>query len=238
MARYGIGDLITFTYPLKPETYAHDKFPRVLVLHPSYRDVNKYGHGALFVHGLNFNYLTDDEINYLRMMIDPGFGIQYIDKFARKNPNLATKFRRSVTQASNSVMTSPRDFYIRTIKPFISDRGYDPYRLYYPQKMSNVRIVQPYNIISGQQKRGIFGTLGARDQKTKDERDILKDLAKKEAEGRLGQENPQEKRFVKELERTRGAAYRVFQRYKKKFEAARGRKTPGWKRYLPFGRGK
>jgi len=117
VAQVQIGDLVAFSYPAVHQrgTRAHDKFPSVLILHPLWRNN---------IHGLNFNYLSDDEINMLRMLIDPSFQLKYAENLMRKNPNLMREFDRIITQAANAVITSPRDFYVRVIKPIIITRGW------------------------------------------------------------------------------------------------------------------
>ena len=212
---YRIGDLISFTYPAVHQqgTKAHDKFPNVLVLHPNWKNN---------LHGLNFNYLTDDEINALRMIIDPGFELKYAENLQKKNPNLMRELDRIVLKMGNSNITSPHDFYLRVIRPFIIVRGWDPYRRYRPDKMTNIRIVQKREIITGEQKASIFGTSNLRDR-GKNEKDILKNLAQasvaeEESYGR-GVLTPQERRFIGRL---RGSALKLFDDYVQKFQYANG----------------
>lgn len=229
--RYNIGDLISFSYPPPPSTQAHDRYPRILVLHPNSPTRRKTIAGyktteSSYTHGLNFNYLTDDEINLIRMMIDPGFQLKYFYNLRKKNPNLANEFERIINRAGNAVMTSPEDFYRKAIRPFIMTRGWDPYRLYVPDKMSSVRMVQSHRIMTGDEKAGLFGITKTRD-KGVNEKEILKDLAQKDAEGRLGVENPQEKRFVSRLQ---GKARQLFDNYKKKFQYAKGSRLPTFRR--------
>lgn len=146
---YNIGDLITFSYPAVHQqgTRAHDKYPQVLVLHNNWRGL---------VHGLNFNYLTDDEINTVRMFIDPAFAMQHRDNLKRKNPAQSAEFERIVATIQINDITSPGMFYEQVVKPFIVIRGWDPYRLYRPEKMTGVRILQPMRHMTGQDKPGLF----------------------------------------------------------------------------------
>ena len=152
MAQFHIGDLITFNYPAVhlQGTRAHDKYPNVLVLHPSWGGV---------VHGLNFNYLTPDEINTVRMILDPMFEMKYREALQRKNPNAYAELDRILVgkvegaagpHSRMAKITSPRAFYMNIIRPFIISRGWDPYRLYRPEKMSGVRIVQRSTHMTGQ----------------------------------------------------------------------------------------
>jgi hypothetical protein len=145
---YNIGDLITFTYPavFLQGTRAHDKFPRVLVLHSGWEGL---------VHGLNFNYLTADEINTIRMILDPSFEVKYRDALNKQNSKLIIEFDNIMRGAANANIVSPRDFYTRVVKPFIISRGWDPYRLYTPSKMTAVRVVQRRQHLEGQ-PMGVF----------------------------------------------------------------------------------
>lgn len=148
MPRYNIGDLITFSYPTEG-TRAHDKYPRVLVLHPDWQGST---------HGLNFNYLSDDEINVIRMIIDPFYEMQYRDALRKKNPNLFKELEIIITSPAagaqgmyNRVkITSPRGFYLNVIKPFIRQRGYEPYRKYRTDKVLNPKILTPSRVMMGE----------------------------------------------------------------------------------------
>jgi hypothetical protein len=225
MTSYRIGDLISFSYPaLKLQgTEAHDKFPSVLVLHPLWQ-------GTLM--GLNFNYLTDQEINMFRMMLDPGFQLKYMDNLYKKSPQLVQEFDTIIGAAGSANITSPYDFYHKVVRPFIMVRGWDPFRRYTPSKMTNVRVVQKKEIITGEQAAGLFGVHPVRDH-GKDEKEILKDLAQREATEDSGAYpgkdllTPQERRFI---DRLRGNALRVFDDYKRKFEYAKGPRLPTFRR--------
>ena len=147
--RYNIGDLVTFTYPLPPDTRAHDRFPRVLILHPNWQGLT---------HGLNFNYLSADEINTIRMLVDPFYEMKYRDALKRKNPNAYRELEAIITTPTswrgssvrNARMTSPQEFYRGVIRPFIIQRGWDPYRKYRADKVSAVRIITPARVITGE----------------------------------------------------------------------------------------
>jgi len=216
MSSYRIGDLVTFSYVGKE---VHDRFPQVLVLHPNWQGN---------VHGLNFSYLTDDEINLLRMTVDPGYQLKYIDNLQKKNPQLVQEFDAIIGKAGNANITSPYDFYFKVVRPFIMVRGWDPYRRYTPSKMSAMRVVQKREVITGEQRASLFGVRSLRDH-GKDEKEILKDLAQREAVqdsgAYIGKDvlTPQERRFI---DRLRGNALRVFDDYKRKFEYAQGPKVP------------
>lgn len=162
-----IGSLITFSYPAvhKEGTKAHDRFPRVLVLHPSWRKPSEAG-GVPLLHGLNFNYLSDDEINTVRMIIDPFYEMQYRDAMKRKNPNLYADLERLIsspgkglggtwgqqaTAARNVRITSPQQFYQGIVRPWIRPRQWDPYRRYRPDKMRNIRVVTKAAVMTGEE---------------------------------------------------------------------------------------
>jgi len=215
---FQIGQLVSFSYPAVHEqgTRAHDKRPKILVLHPGWRKGSK-----LLVHGLNFNYLTDDEINLIRMLIDPGFQLKYFDNLQKKNPALAQEFDRIIGRAGAAVITSPHDFYLKVIKPFIQVRGWDPYRLYDPAKITGSRVVQSTRKMVGEQRLYSFGTNPMRDH-GRNEKDIVADLAQRKAEEEKGGPKlltPQEERFIKRLH---GSALAVFQNYKNKFQHMKG----------------
>ena len=212
---YRIGDLILFSYPAvcQQGTRSHDHFPQVLVLHPNWQNN---------LHGLNFSYLTDDEINTLRMVIDPSFELKYAENMLRKNPQAMQEIDRIMATAGNANITSPLDFYRRVIRPFIMVRGGDPYRRYRPDKMTGIRIIQKREVLTGEQKMGIFGTKTFRD-KGKDEKEILKNLAQVSVEEEQsmghGVLTATERRFINRL---RGGSLKLFDDYVKKFQAARG----------------
>lgn len=149
MANFQIGDLVTFSYPAVHQqgTRAHDKFPQVLVLHTNWEGC---------VHGLNFNYLTDDEINTIRMILDPSFEMTYREALGKKNPNAISEFDRIMKTAAHANITSPRDFYVKFVRPFIMSRGWDPYRLYRTDKMTALRVLQRRQHLEGQEKQTAF----------------------------------------------------------------------------------
>ena len=153
MANYQIGDLISFSYPAihKQDTQAHDKTPKVLVLHNNWQGN---------MHGLNFNYLTDNEINMIRMMLDPAFELKNKAALTRTAPHVVKEFDAIMERAQNTNITSPYVFYQQVIKPFIMPRSWDPYRRYRPEKMSNVKIIQSRPVLTGDVKKHLFSTFG------------------------------------------------------------------------------
>jgi hypothetical protein len=133
MANFQIGDLVTFQYPLAPQTRAHDKYPKILVLHNNWQGLT---------HGINFNYLTNDEINTIRAILDPFFEQQFRQALSQKNPAAFRELEGIISASGNPKVTSPMDFYSKVIRPFIIVRGWDPYRLYRPELMTGIRILQ------------------------------------------------------------------------------------------------
>lgn len=213
-----IGSLISFSYQSQR---SHDRFPEVLVLHPSWRFYPNRSGGKALLHGLNFNYLNDDEINMIRMLIDPGFQLKYFQNMERKNPGVAAEFDRIIGRAGAASITSPHDFYLKVVKPFIIPRGYDPYRLYDPGMMQNVRQLQSVQQITGANRSSMFGQPKPRNA-GKSEEQIVSDLAsKKAAEEQSGvkQLTPTEDQFIKRLQ---GNALNLFNKYKQKFQYAKG----------------
>lgn len=213
-----IGSLVSFAYQ---SPRSHDRFPEVLVLHPSWRFYPNRAGGKPFMHGLNFNYLNDDEINMLRMLIDPGFQLKYFQNMEKRNPGVAAEFDRIIGRAGAANITSPHDFYVKVIKPFIQPRGYDPYRLYDLGLMQNVRTLQSVQQLTGANKMSMFGKPKTRSA-GKSEEQIVSDLAAKKAnEEATGtkQLTSTEDQFVRRLQ---GNALNLFNKYKHKFQAARG----------------
>lgn len=144
MAVYKIGDLATFTYNGKR---VNDRFPKVLILHDQWEG---------FVHGMNFNYLTDAEINYLRMVLNPEFADKEYPAFQRQSPLLAREFDKLDHVYNTLNISSPHDFYIRFIKSFIRPRGWDPYRKYNPAFIASPRVLKKRTFFTGEGKKGIF----------------------------------------------------------------------------------
>jgi hypothetical protein len=147
MAIFHIGDLVTFQYPLIPQTRAHDKYPKILVLHDNWQGLT---------HGINFNYLTNEEINTIRAILDPFFEQKYREALSQKNPEAFKELESIITSSGNPKVTSPRDFYGRVIRPFIMARGWDPYRLYRPELMSGIRILQKEYHMTGKDSHEKF----------------------------------------------------------------------------------
>jgi len=214
MMRLKIGSIVTFSYASRR---SHDRFPKILVLHPGWRTPGTSG--DLLVHALNLNLLTDDETNLLRMLIDPGFQLKYFENLVKKNPQVATQYNVIISSAANANITSPHDFYIRVIKPFIRLRSTDPYRLYKPALMINGKVLQTQRQMLGDQDIQFFGSNPA--NHGKDEKQILKDLALKKVAPQRAESplTPQEQKFIRSL---RGRSLQLFQSYKTKFQHMKG----------------
>lgn len=213
-----IGNLISFSYL---SAHSHDRTPEVLVLHPGWRFYPNRSGGKPLMHGLNFNYLTDDEINLIRMIVDPGFQLKYFENMQRKNPNIASEFDRIIGSAGAANITNPHDFYVKVIKPFIMPRRYDPYRLYDPSLIQNPRILQNTRQFTGENKMSFFGNTQPRGS-GKTEQQIISDLALKKAQGEqtgVNQLTPTEQQFIRKLQ---GNALNLFNKYKQKFQYAKG----------------
>src|SRR3990167_3176570 len=201
MSNFRIGDLIKFSYPAPHPnaegTRAHDKFPQVLVLHPNYRNL---------LHGLNTNYLTDEEINTLRMIIDPMFEMQQRENLRKKNPSAYAELESIIMGTAagaqgnrNAKMSSPLAFYRGIIRPFIFVRGWDPYRLYKPHLIKNARIIQPASHMMGEDSLA----------KWKKEREQMAlAIQKKLAEANTPQEKKEIENMQKELEKNTSMSQR------------------------------
>ena len=142
-----IGDLVTFSYPAvhKQGTRAHDKNPTVLVLHNNWK-------GQL--HGLNFNYLTEHEINMIRMILDVNFEKRYKASLTRRAPHVVKEYDSIMSAASASNITSPLSFYQQIIRPLIVTRSWDPYRRYRLDKITGARVLQTRPVLTGEQQVG------------------------------------------------------------------------------------
>ncbi len=138
MAIFQIGDLIRFTYPSR-----NDPNPLVLVLHTNWRNL---------VHGLNFNYLTSQEQNYIKAVLNPVFESEIV----KRDQRIATQMNAMQSQMNNLNVTSPHDFYLRFVRGFIKPRGWDPYRLYHERDMGNVRIATRKSIMVGDEKENLL----------------------------------------------------------------------------------
>lgn len=137
-----MGDLITFDYSLGQ--VVHDKNPKVLVLHPNWQGQ---------MHGLNFNYLTEQEINYIKAVLSPTFESQIVQTDRR----IAIQMTRVRAIIDTLNITSPMDFYARFVRGFIQPRGWDPYRRYTTSKQRSMRTITPSAIMTGDQpEQGIF----------------------------------------------------------------------------------
>jgi hypothetical protein len=149
MAVYKIGDLATWTYRA-PQ--AHDKFPKVLVLHDNWEGK---------VHGLNLNYLTDDEINFLRIVLNVDFAKKELKKFIEhsqkwNNKQLLEDLKNIEGKYASLNIMSPRDFYVRFVRGFIKPRGWDPYRLYRPEYIIGPRVLRKKAYFTGNNPRSMF----------------------------------------------------------------------------------
>jgi len=207
MAGFKIGDLITFGYEAENQgknppnvrwggrkvTDIHDKFPQVLVLHTNWNGL---------VHGLNFNYLTEDEINTIRMLIDPMFEMKFRNALQRKNPTAYKELERLIRlprQQRSAKITSPYAFYRGVIRPFIISRGWDPYRRYKPGKMKSVRVLQTAAHMTGEQSF-------AKWKREQDE--ITKALQQAQNKAQTPQEKSSVEKMKKDFERNKSISQR------------------------------
>lgn len=139
-ATFSIGDLVTFDY--SGGTQVHDIHPKVLCLHNNWRGC---------VHGLNFNYLTPQEINYVRAVINPAFEVE----ISKRDLRIAAQMNR-IAHLNNLSILSPHDFYLRFVRGFIQPKGWDPYRRYNVNKINAARILTRQQIMTGEQKDSRF----------------------------------------------------------------------------------
>ncbi len=141
-----IGDLVQFNYSQGKQV--HDLNPKVLVLHDNWQGL---------IHGLNFNYLSLQEINYIKAVLNPTFRADIITKDER----IAKQIQRVLPLLNTLNITSPYDFYLRFVRGFIEPRGWDPYRRYNPRAVIGEKLITRKEILVGNEKEGIFArTLG------------------------------------------------------------------------------
>lgn len=140
MANFQIGDVITFRYSSKRAT---DPNPTVFVLHTNWQGM---------IHGLNFNYLTQVEVDVFRSLVNKKFGkemkkknafikrrIQQHEEVAGEKRGLKKLFGKK-QDAGKMLAQNPQQFYMKYVRPFIQPRGWDPYRLYRPDRMGTVHL--------------------------------------------------------------------------------------------------
>ena len=119
----------------KPIINTHEKYPTAIVLHPNWG-----GH----VHCLLTNNYSQREINYLTAIVDPFFAAEKI----KTDGELRSQLQRLQKDLN---ITSPQQFYALVVKPFI--HLYDGYRLYFPNKMLNIKVVKRYSDIETRMKQ-------------------------------------------------------------------------------------
>jgi hypothetical protein len=142
LGKVRIGDIVTFTYN---GLNVHDKFPQVLILHNNWQGT---------VHGINLNNLSDQEINYVKAVLNPDFA----EEISKKDVRIRQQLQR-VSNINLLNITSPYDFYLRFIKSFI--RQYDSYRRYKPQNMLNIKVITKKEVLTGEEGFG-QKTLGSK----------------------------------------------------------------------------
>jgi hypothetical protein len=141
-----IGDLVQFNYSQGKRI--HDENPKVLVLHDNWQGL---------IHGLNFNYLSLQEINYIKAVLNPVFEADIV----RKDARIAAQMDRIRPVLDTLNITSPYDFYLRFVRGFIQPRGWDPYRRYNPRAVMGEKLITRKELLVGDEKEGIFArTLG------------------------------------------------------------------------------
>lgn len=133
-----IGSLTTFTYD---SPSAHDRYPQILVLHNDFEGC---------VHGINFNYLTNEELDFIKSVLND----DYAEEASKANPNLKTQLDRMKTLLAGVDIKSPAVFYNQIIRPFI--KRYDSYRLYKPDHIKNTRTLITYEMMIGTKPGMVF----------------------------------------------------------------------------------
>lgn len=138
---YTIGDWISFHYESEkrktklPVVNTHERNPTAIVLHPDWG-----GH----THCLLTNNYSQREINYLTAIVDPFFAAEK----CKTDGELRSQLQRLQKDLN---ITSPQQFYSLVVKPFI--HLYDGYRLYFPNKMLNIKVIKRYSDIEIRMKQ-------------------------------------------------------------------------------------
>jgi len=140
MPAFKRGDLISFSY--RKEETTHDLYPQVLVLHENWKGN---------VHALNFNYLDEQERNYVKAILNPTFA----EEISKKDPQIRMELARvgAAAVTTGKQIDSPYSFYVRFVKGFA--KKHNSYRKYKPEKIFNVRILATKDEMQGK-KKGLF----------------------------------------------------------------------------------
>jgi hypothetical protein len=166
MPGFGIGDIIRFNY--SQGTQVHDQFPMVLVLHDNWlcrtprgltgiKSLAPNDNSKRCLHGLNWNNLSQKEINYLMAVMNPMLEM----KLAAKDKDFEAEMAKVHTLRDLDIQ-SPEDFYRRLIRPFIKPKDWEPYRRYRLDKMRGVAVKMSKDLLSGAKQDTIFRRIGRR----------------------------------------------------------------------------
>jgi len=126
-----IGSLVTFAYD---SPNSHDAAPEVLVLHHSWEGL---------IHGINFNYLTKEELDFVKSVINEDYAAEAIKQY----PGIGVEIDRMKTNLLTLQITSPGMFYNKFIKNFI--KKYGSYRLYKPEYVRSLRTMISSEVMRG-----------------------------------------------------------------------------------------
>ena len=141
MARFKIGDVVTFNYELG--TDVHDDNPEVLVLHSNW-ECHPSDTKKRCLHGLNIGYLPQQHKSFIRAVVNEEFG-----KMIRQKDPVIDSWLKRIDHVKDLTIFSPYDFYLRFIRGYIQPRGWEPYRRYRLDKIRTPRILQPRKIYVG-----------------------------------------------------------------------------------------
>ena len=124
------GMILRFNYR---EKTAFDKIPLIFYL---YRDREKQ-----MIHGINMNYLTNNEVNRMFMVISQKIDITLVEKHDTDN-DLNSPYSFVKLKNKGAIAKSEREeLYNNTIKVFLRKRKLDAYRTYYFKSMANVKVI-------------------------------------------------------------------------------------------------
>jgi hypothetical protein len=147
MPNIRIGDLISATYHGEN---SHDFYPQILVLHNRWARKN-FPHEVAKVHGLNLNVFSEYELAVIYSVLNPDL----VARYEKTKPQIA-HYVRSLHQTvikQGLDIENPLDFYTKFIRQFV--KSSDGYRLYFPEKMVNVKVITKREVLMGKQQ-GIF----------------------------------------------------------------------------------
>jgi len=125
------GMILKFNYYQKD---AFDKYPLILYL---YRDRKKN-----LIHGLNLNYLLENEVRLLFGDMSQKVNTVLLDKDDPQNKLGSTYTFVKFKNTGEVAKAERRDTYRFVIKDFMEKRNLDIYRTYFWNSLSNLKVIE------------------------------------------------------------------------------------------------